>query len=43
MDNYGYKMIPGNEYTITREIKIHTKPLRRVQVQQTGIFYRETD
>lgn len=34
---------PNKVYTLVKKIKIHTKPLREVCVQETGLFLRETN
>ena len=36
------KLIPNQTYTVTKKIKIHTKPLTEVCVTQTGIFVKQT-
>lgn len=36
-------MESGKMYTITKKIKIHTKPLVEIVVPQTGLFVTETD
>ena len=36
------KLQPNKTYTITKKIKIHTKPLREVSVPHTGVFIKET-
>lgn len=35
-------MTAGNPYKITKEIKLHTKPLRKTEIAKTGVFVRET-
>ena len=37
------KLIPNQTYTVTKKIKIHTKPLTEVCVTQTGIFVKHTN
>ena len=36
-------MQPNKMYTVVKEIKIHTKPLQKVVVPQTGLFVKQTD
>ena len=36
------KLTPNKTYTVTKKIKIHTKPLREVAVPLTGVFIKET-
>lgn len=36
------KLIPNRKYTVSKKIKIHTKPLTYVVVSQTGVFVKET-
>ena len=33
---------PNKPYRVTKKIKIHTKPLREVEVTQEGLFVKET-
>ena len=35
-------MTVGNPYKVTKKIKIHTKPLREVEVIASGVFKKET-
>ena len=35
-------MTPGYIYTITKKIKLHTKPLVEIVFPQTGLFVKET-
>lgn len=37
------KLIPNKPYSVTKKIKIHTKPLQEVFVTQTGIYVKETN
>lgn len=37
------ELVPNKKYTIAKKIKIHTKPLTEVLVEQTGIFIKQTD
>lgn len=34
---------PNKMYTVTKKIKIHTKPLKVVIVPQTGLFVKQTE
>ena len=36
-------MQPGKTYTVTKKIKLHTKPLIECVVSMTGVFVKETD
>lgn len=36
-------MTPNKTYTVTKRIKIHTKPLAEIDVPMTGLFVKETD
>ena len=36
-------MTAGKKYKITKRIKIHTKPIRTVEIIQTGVFVKETE
>ena len=33
----------GKEYAVTKEIKLHTKPIRVAQIIRTGFFVKETE
>lgn len=33
---------PNKTYTVTKKIKLHTKPLREVTFPLTGVFVKET-
>ena len=35
-------MTAGNQYEVTRVIKLHTKPLRTGEIIKTGVFVKET-
>ena len=35
-------MLSNKPYRITKEIKIHTKPLNKVQIIREGMFIKET-
>lgn len=37
------KLTPNKQYTVTKKIKIHTKPLVECVVLMTGVFVKETD
>ena len=37
------KLTPNKTYSITKKIKIHTKPLTEVFVTQTGTFVKQTN
>lgn len=36
-------LTPNKTYTVTKKIKIHTKPLAEINVPMTGLFVKETD
>ena len=36
-------MQPNKTYTVTKKIKLHTKPLVECVVPMTGVFVKETD
>ena len=36
-------MQPNETYTVTKKIKLHTKPLKECVVSMTGVFVKETD
>lgn len=33
----------GKQYVVTKQIKLHTNPLRTAQIQMVGTFVKETD
>ena len=35
-------LCPGAMYTVTKKIKLHTKPIRTAMVVETGVFVKET-
>lgn len=37
------KLQPNKVYTVAKEIKIHTKSLRKVVISQSGLFVKQTD